>query len=215
VRNIPANIRRIAVTAAFILFSVLWQPQVRGAESRAYPGQPAPAFTAPSIAGQIVRLADFAGKTVVLEWTNNGCPFVGKHYNSGNMQTLQRRHIDAGGVWLVIASSAPGAQGYVTPAEARADLARWTSSPSDFLLDPDGVIGRLYDAKVTPHIVVIDGTGTLAYSGAIDDKPSTNPRDVTAAKNYIAAALDELAAGKPVSVAATRAYGCTIKYKSS
>jgi AhpC/TSA family len=214
-RNIPANIGRAAAIGAFIVFSVLWQPQVHGAESQAYPGKPAPAFTAPSIAGQTVRLADFAGKTVVLEWTNNGCPFVGKHYNSGNMQALQRRHIDAGGVWLVIASSAPGEQGYVTPDAARADLARWASSPSDFLLDPNGAIGHLYDAKVTPHMVVIDGTGKLAYSGAIDDKPSTNPRDVTTAKNYVAAALDEVAAGKPISIAATRAYGCTIKYKTS
>ena len=179
------------------------------------PGAPAPGFSAQSIAGKTLRLGDFAGKTVVLEWTNNGCPFVAKHYDSGNMQALQRRHVEAGGVWLVVASSAPGQQGHVTPDEARADLKRWSAGPSDFLLDPDGVVGRLYDAKATPQMAVIDPTGKLAYIGAIDDVPSSDPRDVKTAKNYVAAALDELAEGKPVTVAATRAYGCSIKYKTS
>ena len=207
--------RRAVVIGALLIAATGWAPQGRAAEAAAQPGAPAPAFAARDISGKTVRLGDFAGKTVVLEWTNNGCPFVGKHYNSGNMQALQRRHTEAGGVWLVVASSAPGEQGHVTADEARADLERWAAAPSDFLLDPDGMIGRLYGAKVTPHMVVIDGSGRLAYVGAIDDKPSTAPRDVTTAKNYVAAALGELAAGKPVSVAATRAYGCTIKYKDS
>jgi hypothetical protein len=198
---------------AFVVSAAGWQPQARGADPR--PGVAAPAFAAQDIAGNTVRLGDFAGKTVVLEWTNNGCPFVAKHYDSGNMQALQRRHTEAGGVWLVVASSAPGKQGHVTPDEARADLKRWTAAPSGFLLDPDGVVGRLYDARATPHMVVIDRTGALAYMGAIDDIPSANPRDVNTAKNYVAAALDELAAGKPVTVAATRAYGCTVKYKTT
>ena len=189
-------------------------PRARG-DAPARPGALSPAFAAQDIAGKTVRLGDFAGKTIVLEWTNDGCPFVGKHYNSGNMQALQRRHTGAGGVWLTIASSAPGAEGYVTPDQARADLARWGAAPSDFLLDPDGVVGHLYDARATPHMVVIDRVGRLAYIGAIDDTPSTDPRDVKTAKNYVAAALDELAAGKPVTTAATRAYGCSVKYKTS
>src|SRR5438067_6810317 len=178
----------------------------------AKPGQPAPSFSAPDIAGKTVRLGDYAGKTVVLEWTNDGCPFVGKHYNSGNMQALQQKYTGTGVVWLTIASSAPGEQGYVTPAEAKSDLARWRATPTDFLLDPAGIVGHLYDARATPHMVVIDRAGTLAYIGAIDDTPSADPRDVKTAKNYVAAALDELAAGKPVTVAATRAYGCSAKY---
>ena len=186
-----------------------------GAAPVARPGAPAPAFTAKDIDGRNVSLGDYLGKTVILEWTNDGCPFVGKHYNSGNMQALQRRFTGTGDIWLTIASSAPGEQGYVTPAEARADIARWGAAPSDFLLDPDGVVGRLYGAKATPTMVVIDPKGMLVYIGAIDDKPSVNLDDVKTAKNYVVAALDELAAGKPVSVSATRAYGCSVKYKTN
>jgi peroxiredoxin len=176
-------------------------------------GEPAPAFSAPDIAGKTVRLGDYAGKTVVLEWTNDGCPFVGKHYDSGNMQSLQQKYTAAGVVWLTIASSSPGEQGYVTPAEARADLARWRAAPSDFLLDPEGTVGRLYDARATPHMVVIDRAGRLVYMGAIDDKPSTRLADVKTAHNYVAAALDAVAAGQPVAVTSTQAYGCSIKYR--
>jgi len=176
-------------------------------------GQPAPAFGAPDIAGKAVRLADYAGKTIVLEWTNDGCPFVGKHYDSGNMQTLQRKYTAAGVVWLTIASSAPGEQGYVTPPEAKTHLARWQAAPTDFLLYPDGVVGRLYDARATPNMVVIDRNGRIVYMGAIDDTPSTRLADVKTAHNYVAAALDAVAAGQPVAVASTRAYGCSIKYK--
>lgn len=179
------------------------------------PGAPAPAFSAPDIAGRTVGLGDYAGKIVILEWTNDGCPFVGKHYDSGNMQALQRKYTAAGHVWLTIASSAPGEQGHVTPAEAKADLARWQAAPTDFLLDPEGAVGRLYDARATPHMVVIDRNGRIAYIGAIDDKPSTRLADVKTAHNYVAAALDEIAAGKPVTVAATPAYGCSVKYKGT
>ncbi|MBV8508083.1 MAG: thioredoxin family protein, partial [Alphaproteobacteria bacterium] len=179
----------------------------------ARPGQPAPSFSAPDIAGKTVRLGDYAGKIVVLEWTNDGCPFVGKHYNSGNMQALQQKYTGTGVVWLTIASSAPGEQGYVTPAEAKADLARWRATPTDFLLDPDGIVGRLYDARATPHMVVIDRAGGVVYMGAIDDTPSTRLADVKTAHNYVIAALDAIAAGQPVAIASTRAYGCSIKYK--
>src|SRR5215469_9349778 len=164
------------------------------------PGATAPAFTARDIAGRTVNLGDYAGKIVILEWTNDGCPFVGKHYNSGNMQALQRRYTSEGDVWLTIASSAPGEQGYVTPAEAKADLALWRAAPSDFLLDPDGEVGRLYGARATPNMVVIDRSGRVAYMGAIDDKPSTRLADVKTAHNYVAAALDAIAAGQPVAI---------------
>ena len=179
------------------------------------PGAPAPAFTAPDISGRMVNLGQYAGQIVILEWTNDGCPFVQKHYDSANMQTLQRRYTREGNIWLTIASSAPGEEGYVTPSAAQADLARWQAAPTDYLLDPDGMVGHLYDARATPHMVVIDRGGRIAYMGAIDDTPSTRLADVKTAKNYLVAALDEIAAGKPVTVASTRAYGCSIKYKES
>jgi len=213
-RRLPGLITA-ATVAALVATAAPFAQRAVGADVMPQPGAPAPAFTGKDIAGKAVSLGDYRGKTVVLEWTNDGCPFVGKHYNSGNMQALQRRFTGVGDVWLTIASSAPGEQGYVTPADARADIARWSAAPSDFLLDPDGVVGRLYGAKATPTMVVIDPKGILAYIGAIDDKPSVNLDDVKAAKNYVVAALDELAAGKPVSVSATRAYGCSVKYKTS
>jgi len=179
------------------------------------PGAPAPAFTAPDISGRMVNLGQYAGQIVILEWTNDGCPFVQKHYDSANMQTLQRRYTQEGNIWLTIASSAPGEEGYVTPAAAKADLARWKAAPTDYLLDPEGVVGHLYDARATPHMVVIDRGGRIAYMGAIDDKPSVNPADVRTANNYVVAALEALAAGRPVAISATRAYGCSVKYKSS
>jgi hypothetical protein len=179
------------------------------------PGAPAPGFTAPDISGRMVNLGQYAGQIVILEWTNNGCPFVQKHYDSANMQTLQRRYTQEGVIWLTIASSAPGEEGYVTPAAAKADLARWQAAPTDYLLDPEGVVGHLYDARATPHMVVIDRGGKIAYMGAIDDTPSTRLADVKTARNYLVAALDEIAAGRPVTVASTRAYGCSIKYKTS
>src|SRR5437868_15031370 len=210
--RVPIKILAIAALAALGGFAVeraLAVPTPPAAK----PGETAPPFTAPDITGKTVRLGDYAGKTVVLEWTNNGCPFVGKHYDSGNMQALQQKYTAAGVVWLTIASSAPGEQGYVTPAEAKADLARWRATPTNFLLDPDGIVGRLYDARATPHMVVIDRAGRVAYMGAIDDTPSTRLADVKTAHNYVVAALDAIAAGQPVAVASTRAYGCSIKYK--
>jgi peroxiredoxin len=199
----------LAAISAFAVEQATAVPPVATAKA----GAPAPSFSAPDIAGKTVRLGDYAGKIVVLEWTNDGCPFVGKHYDSGNMQALQQKYTAAGVVWLTIASSTPGEQGYVTPAEAKSDLARWRAAPTDFLLDPEGVVGRLYDARATPHMVVIDRSGHVVYMGAIDDKPSTQLADVKTAHNYVVAALDAIAAGQPVAVASTRAYGCSIKYK--
>ena len=201
----------VGITCAMALFV----GPTGAAGLRAHPGAPAPAFSAKDISGQVVNLDNYRGKTVILEWTNNGCPFVGKHYNSGNMQTLQWRFTGKGDIWLTIALSAPGQEGYVSPDEARADIARWNAAPSDYLLDPDGVVGHLYDARATPHMVVIDRAGMVAYMGAIDDKPSVDPADVKTAKNYVVAALEELAAGKPVTISGTRAYGCSVKYKTS
>jgi len=207
----------IAMTAALVAAVALSIDRATaiGTTAAAKPGAPAPAFSAPDISGRTVTLGDYAGKIVILEWTNDGCPFVGKHYDSGNMPALQRKYTGEGDVWLTIASSAPGEQGYVTSAEARADIARWRAAPSDFLLDSNGVVGRLYDARATPNMVVIGRDGTIAYMGAIDDTPSTRLADVKTAKNYLVAALDEITAGKPVTVAATQAYGCSIKYKGT
>ena len=210
---IAATIALVVALAATALLSVDRAAAIGAAAVR--PGAPAPGFTAPDIAGRMVNLGQYAGQIVILEWTNNGCPFVQKHYDSANMQTLQRRYTQGGVIWLTIASSAPGEEGYVTPAAAKADLARWQAAPTDYLLDPDGVVGHLYDARATPHMVVIDRGGRIAYMGAIDDTPSTRLADVKTAKNYLVAALDEIAAGKPVTVASTRAYGCSIKYKTS
>jgi hypothetical protein len=203
----------LVALAASALLSVDRAAAIGAAAVR--PGASAPGFTAPDIAGRMVNLGQYAGQIVILEWTNNGCPFVQKHYDSANMQTLQRRYTQGGDIWLIIASSAPGEEGYVTPAAAKADLARWQAAPTDYLLDPDGMVGHLYDARATPHMVVIDRGGMIAYMGAIDDTPSTRLADVKTAKNYLVAALDEIAAGKPVTVASTRAYGCSIKYKTS
>jgi peroxiredoxin len=210
---IAATIALVVALAATALLSVDRAAAIGAAAVR--PGAPAPGFTAPDIAGRMVNLGQYAGQIVILEWTNNGCPFVQKHYDSANMQTLQRRYTQGGVIWLTIASSAPGEEGYVTPAAAKADLARWQAAPTDYLLDPDGIVGHLYDARATPHMVVIDRGGRIAYMGAIDDTPSTRLADVKTAKNYLVAALDEIAAGKPVTVASTRAYGCSIKYKTS
>jgi len=209
--RVPTKMMSVAALAAISILAVNRATAVPPPAARV--GEPAPQFNAQDITGKTIRLADYAGKTIVLEWTNDGCPFVGKHYDSGNMQALQQKYTAAGVVWLTLASSAPGEQGYVTPAEAKADLAHWRATPTDFLLDPDGTVGRLYDARATPNMVVIDRTGRVAYMGAIDDTPSTRLADVKTAHNYVVAALDALAAGQPVAVTSTRAYGCSVKYK--
>lgn len=175
-------------------------------------GKPAPDFTGVDTRGQQVKLSDFRGKTVVLEWTNDGCPYVRKYYRTGNMQALQKELTGEGIVWLSVISSSPGTQGYVEPAEADKLTTSRDAAPTAVLLDPEGKIGRLYDAKVTPHIYIIKPDGTLAYQGAIDDKPTTRDRDVKTAKNYVKTALNQITAGKPVDPAVTRAYGCTVKY---
>ena len=176
-------------------------------------GQPAPAFTAVDSNGKSHALADFKGKTVVLEWTNHECPYVAKHYRSANMQAIQKDVVKAGGVWLTIISSEPGSQGHVSAAQANELTKSRDAAPSAVILDPDGVIGRAYDARVTPHMFIIDAKGGLVYMGGIDSIRSTSVDDVPKAKPYVRDALRELAAGKPITTPSTSAYGCTIKYK--
>jgi hypothetical protein len=176
-------------------------------------GGAAPEFTATASNGKTVRLADYRGKYVVLEWHNNGCPYVGKHYNSGNMQRLQKHWTSEGVVWLTILSSAPGKQGYVTAGEENDYLTKEQAAPTAALLDPTGEIGHLYDAKTSPQMVVINPQGVVIYSGAIDDKPTTDLQDVQGATNYVTLALEQAIAGKPVQTPATRPYGCSVKYR--
>lgn len=177
-------------------------------------GEAAPDFTGITSKGETVKLSDFKGKTVVLEWTNDGCPYVKKHYNSGNMQNLQKETTSDGVVWLTVISSAPGTQGHLEgPAADELNTSRG-AAPTSIVLDADGKIGRLYDAKVTPHMYVINGEGVLTYMGAIDDKPTTDNADVESARNYILNALGQMAKGEKVDPSATRAYGCSVKYSS-
>ena len=175
-------------------------------------GQPAPSFTVTDLSGKPVKLEDFKGKTVVLEWHNFGCPFVQKHYRSGNMQALQKKYA-TDVVWLAVNSTNKSASDYTEPAALTTQLKQFGAAPAGYLMDEPGAMGRAYGAKTTPHMYIIDPTGKVVYNGAIDDKRSTNPEDVKTAKNYVVAALDELKAGKPVSVASTAPYGCSVKYR--
>jgi peroxiredoxin len=175
-------------------------------------GKPAPAFTLPTCESKSVSLSDFKGKVVVLEWTNYSCPFVVKHYGSGNMQKLQADAAAKGVVWFSICSSAPNQQGHATPADALKACTEKNSAATAYLIDESGATGRAYGAKRTPEMYVINADGILVYQGAIDDKKSVDPADIATAKNLVAAAIDETLAGKPVSTPETEAYGCSIKY---
>jgi peroxiredoxin len=183
-----------------------------GALAQVQPGKPAPDFAVQDSTGKTVKLSDFKGKTVVLEWTNQDCPYVRKHYGGNNMQTLQKEATDKGVVWLTISSSAPGQQGHVTGLEADELTKTRKASPTAFLLDPEGKVGHMYDARTTPHMYVVDKAGVLAYMGAMDDKPTSNLADLKTARPYLKEAVDAVLAGEPVKVASTRAYGCSIKY---
>lgn len=189
-----------------------WERGAVAADAAVKVGAPAPDFTAKDTQGRERRLSEFSGKMVVLEWHNQGCPFVKKHYGKGNMQRLQKELTGEGVVWLTVISSAPGKQGYMTPAEEDAYLKEQQASPTAVLLDTDGTVGRLYAAKTTPQMFFIDAKGTLLYAGAIDDKPTTDPADIDGAKNYVLAAYQEVKAGKAVSVTTTAPYGCSVKY---
>jgi peroxiredoxin len=176
-------------------------------------GQSAPGFTLTDTAGKPVRLADFKGKTVVLEWNNPGCPFVRKHYQ-GNMQSLQKEAAAQGVVWLAINSTETASGDYLSPAQ----LARWMqdkqAAPTATLMDEDGVVGKAYGARVTPHMYIVNAQGVLVYAGGIDSIPSSRVDDIPKATPYIRQALGEIKAGKPLSVSTSQAYGCSVKYKS-
>jgi peroxiredoxin len=175
-------------------------------------GAPAPEFTGTDSNGKTESLDQFHGKYVVLEWHNQGCPYTKKHYESGNMQSLQKQWTAKGVVWLTVISSAPGEQGYVTAAQENSYLSKMHAAPTAALLDPEGKIGHLYNAKTTPQMVVIDPAGKVIYDGAIDDHATPDASDIAQSKNYVNEALGAALAGKPVPTPYTRPYGCSVKY---
>lgn len=196
----------------FLIAAVLMTVLVPAALAQAVVGQPAPDFKGLDTKGATRSLSEFAGKIVVLEWTNHECPYVRKHYGSGNMQKLQKEAADQGAVWLRVISSAPGEQGHVSAIDADRIVAEKNAIATATILDESGVIGRSYGAKTTPHMFVVDQNGVLVYAGAIDDKPTTDAADIATAHNYVEAVLDDLKMGRQVSVGQTQAYGCGVKY---
>jgi len=201
--------RSLIASAALMAFSAL--PSL--AQASATVGQRAPDFTLQDTAGQPVRLSDYKGKTVVLEWTNPGCPFVRKHYDSGNMPATQKDAIDHAVVWLSINSTEKGSSDYLQPAALAHWLHKRKGVATAVLMDEEGTVGHAYGARTTPHMVIVNPEGTLVYAGAIDSIPSARPADIPKATNYVKAALADLAAGRPVAQAVTQAYGCSVKYK--
>lgn len=203
--------RKVLTAAAVLSASLLATSPVLASPKV---GAAAPDFTAVDTAGKEHKLSDFKGKTVVLEWTNHECPYVKKHYSTGNMQKLQQDAAGKGVVWLTLISSAKGTQGALEGKDADALTAERKAAPAAVLLDAEGSVGKAYDAKTTPHMYVIDGQGLLRYMGAIDDKATTETADVAGARNYVVEAVDAVLAGKDVSESVTQAYGCSVKYKS-
>jgi len=177
--------------------------------------KPAPDFTLTDIDGKERTLSEFRGKYVVLEWNNPDCPFVRKHYGSGNMQALQAKYRENGVIWFTICSSGPGKQGFYEPDALKKMLSENKWSGTAYLRDTEGTVGRTYAAKTTPHMYVIDPNGVLIYAGAIDDKPSTKQGDIEGATNYVAASVDAAMGGRTVAVKTTTPYGCSVKYAPS
>jgi peroxiredoxin len=200
--------RLILLSCSALIATVLLTTQLFAAKV----GDAAPAFTGTASDGKTYNLSSYQGKFVVLEWHNQGCPYTAKHYESGNMQKLQKEWTGKGVEWFTVISSAPGTQGYVNANDENSYLTKMKASPSAALLDPSGQIGHLYGAKTTPHMFIINPQGKLIYDGAIDDRPTTDESDVNGAKNYVSLALGEALAGQPVSTATTRPYGCSVKY---
>jgi len=178
-------------------------------------GQAAPDFTLKDAGGKSVKLSDFRGKYVVLEWTNPGCPYVRKHYNSGNMPATQQDAVSKGVVWLSINSTEKASGDYLEPAQLVAWKQERKAQPTAVLMDEEGTVGRAYGARTTPHMYIVNPQGQLVYAGGIDSIPSANPEDIKKAVNYVRQGLAEALAGKPISAPTTRAYGCSIKYKSA
>lgn len=209
------TVRRLtaATLAAAALTVVL--PAVSTHTLAAQVGAPAPAFELTDSTGKPVKLSDFKGRHVVLEWTNPGCPFVQKHYGAQNMQALQKDAAAKNVAWLTISSTAKGASDYLAPAALNAKLVKdWGAAPAAVLMDDAGTVGRAYAAKTTPHMYVIDPAGKLIYAGGIDDKRTANPADIPGAKNFVKAALADALAGKPVATPTATPYGCSIKYEA-
>jgi peroxiredoxin len=211
----PFNAWRISVLATFLAgaWIAVASPPAAAAEGNARIGSAAPDFVGTDSNGKGVALKDLRGRIVVLEWSNNQCPFVGKHYRSGNMQSLQKEATGEGVIWLTILSSAPGEQGNVTATEANELTRSRGASPTAVILDPTGTIGHAYGARTTPHMFIIDKNGTLVYMGGMDDKATTDVADIPTAKNYVRLALAAVMAGKPVQDPVTRPYGCSVKYQ--
>jgi peroxiredoxin len=176
-------------------------------------GQSAPEFTLTDIQGKAQKLSAYKGKYVVLEWFNSECPFVQKHYESGNMQSLQKRYGDKGVVWLTINSTSTDSSNYRDPARSQQIVRDWKINSTALMLDTDGTVGHAYGARTTPHVWVIDPSGKVIYTGGIDDKATFRAEDVKTAKNFVAVALDESMSGKAVSVPSAAPYGCSVKYK--
>lgn len=213
------------LTALFLLTAAIYIPNELMADrfvtaaptestaASALIGKTAPKFTLTDTTGKKWSSSDLKGKVVVLEWFNFGCPFVKKHYSSGNMQKLQKEYTGKGVTWLAITSSAKGKQGNASPAEHDKAFKDKNSAPTAVLIDEDGSVGKAYSAKTTPDMYVINKKGVLVYAGAIDDKNGVDESEIATAKNYVKAALDELLAGKTVTVAETKPYGCSVKYQ--
>ena len=205
-RDVLTAVGATAVAGAFV------SSMTTVAQASAQTGTTAPAFAATDSKGRQHSLAAYKGQTVVLEWTNHECPYTVKHYATGNMQALQRSATEAGVIWLTVVSSRPGTQGHVNGLEADQLTDERSARPTAVLLDPEGNLGRLYGARTTPHMYIVDPAGTLVYMGAIDDQPTANPASVKVARNYVREALADLREGRPIAAASTRPYGCTVKY---
>ena len=199
-------------TLASILVGILFAVNV--AFAAAVVGQKAPEISLIDTAGKTVKLSDFKGKHVVLEWNNPGCPFVRKHYNTANMQTLQKEAAGKSIVWLAVNSTEKSHQDYMTPAVLGKWMVDQKAAPTATLMDEAGDVGKAYGARTTPHMYVVNPQGVLVYAGGIDSIPSANVDDIKTATNYVRQTMNEVAAGKPVSMPTTRAYGCSVKYKS-
>jgi peroxiredoxin len=195
--------KRLAIALCFSLAPTAWAAKV---------GQPAPDFGLPDLQGKAVKLSDYKGKYVVLEWTNPECPYVQRHYNSGNMPELQKEVGKQDVVWLTVNSTNQSSSEFKTAEQMQKWMGAKRAAPKATLIDKDSKVGRLYDARTTPHMYIVDPQGKLIYAGAIDDKRWASTEDTKKAKNHVRVALGEAMAGKPVSVAATSPYGCTVKY---
>lgn len=201
-------LRRTLIASAAALFAS------GAAQAATTVGQPAPDFTLKDATGKTVKLSDFKGRHVVLEWTNPGCPFVRKHYDSGNMPATQKDATGKNVVWLTVNSTEKASSDYLEPARLTAWLTERKSQPTAVLMDEEGTVGKSYGARTTPHMYIVNPQGVLVYAGGIDSIPSARPADIEKATNYVKTGLSEALAGKPVSAATTQPYGCSIKYKS-